>query len=244
MPDADDRASQARRGRGRPRIGADTTPLTRERIAQVALELAADRGFPALTMRSLAERLGITVRPLYNHVTGRQDVVDLVAARMMDSMPERRLDPFDWQGSIRNLYSEARDAYRTMGRALLFALDETVTPVEVPIPRILLPERMLAFLTEVGLDLEDALVWRTQFLTDLLGFALLIDYPYDRSDPDERHALRDPVPRAWLDAHPEAPAPLARRATRLPEWHSEDLFDHYVERAIHTAATMRKRTAK
>jgi AcrR family transcriptional regulator len=65
------------------------------------VEIAADRGFAALTMRTLAAHLGITVRPLYNHVHGRQDVVDLVAARLMSLQPAYDLDADQWQDSVR-----------------------------------------------------------------------------------------------------------------------------------------------
>lgn len=236
-------AAMPSRGRGRPRKGAGTAPLTRESIAEAAMEIAADRGFEALTMRSLASRLGITVRPLYDHVDGRQDVIDLVAARMMSLQPDCDLDVDDWQGSVRTLYVQARRAYRAMGRAVLFPLDETVTPVEVPVRRILRPERMLAFLTAIGLTLEDALAWRAQFLSDMLGFVLLIDHGYDRADPETRRTMHHPVPAGWLDAHPDEHAPLAREATRLPGRTSDDLFERFIDRAIAAVIAFRSHDA-
>lgn len=223
---------------GRPRLGDGLPPLTRESIAEAGLAFAADHGFPALTMRSLAERLGVTVRALYNHIEGRQQVIDLISARMMELHPERPLDPVDWEASIRMLYRDARAAYRTMGRALLFALDETVTPVEVPARRILLPEQLLAFLIDIGLSLPDALIWRAQFLGDVFSFSLLIDHRYDRTDADGRRAMQDPVPRPWLDAHPEIDAPHSRHAAELPDASSDDLFEHMIDRAILTITAM------
>lgn len=220
------------RPRGRPRRDSGAPAVTRESITAAALGIAAENGFPALTMRALAERLGVTVRALYNHVSDRQHVIDLVAERMMELQPEHRLDPEDWQDSIRTLYREARGAFRSMGRAVLFALDETVTPVEVHPNRVLQPERLLAFLTTLGLDLEDALAWRSRFLIDVFGYSLLIDHRYDRADEDARGAMQDPVPRPWLDAHPEIDAPLSRRAASLPRAGADDLFEGIIERAI------------
>lgn len=224
---------------GRPRLDSELPPLTRESIAEAALDFAADHGFPALTMRSLAERLGVTVRALYNHVANRQEVIDLIAARIMELHPERELDADEWETSIRSLYQDARAAYRTMGRALLFALDATVTPVEVPTHRILLPERLLAFLTDIGLSLPDGLTWRAQFLGDIFSFSLLIDHRYDRAGADERRAMQDPVPKLWLDAHPEVDAPHSRHAAELPDASSDDLFEHMIDRAILTITAMR-----
>ncbi len=237
MDQAADRS--APRPRGRPRRDADRPPLTRELIARTALEQAAEHGFPALTMRSLAAALGVTVRALYNHVADRQDVIDLVAARIMELHPDTPLDPGDPRGSVRALYRDGRAVYRTLGRALLFSLDETVTPAELHPERILRTERLLAFLTGTGLALEDALAWRGQFLLDLFGHALLIDYTYDRADARIRRAMQDPVPRPWLDAHPDLPAPLARRATTLPALTGDDLFEHMIDRALTTLEHLR-----
>lgn len=230
------------RGRGRPRTGSTTAPLTRQSITDAALEIASDRGFGALTMRTLAEHLGVTVRPLYNHVHGRQDVIDLVAARLMQLQPDYDLDPAHWEDGVRHLYAQARQAYRVMGRAVLFPLDETVTPVELPIERVLQPERMLTFLAAIGLALEDALAWRAQFLSDMLGFTLLIDYRFDHASPEERRTSHHPVPEAWLAAHPAENAPLARAATRITDYTTDDLFDRFTTRAIATITALRSNT--
>lgn len=231
-------SNRARRP-GRPRLDSGLPPVTRESIAEAALALAADDGFPALTMRNLAERLGVTVRALYNHVADRQEVINLVAARMTELHPQRALDAEDWEASVRALYRDTRAAYRTMGRALLFSLDETITPIEVPVHRVLLPERLLAFLTDIGLTLADALTWRAQFLGDTFSFALLIDHRYDRAGADERRTMQEPVPRPWLDAHVEIDAPHSRQATKLPTVASDDLFERMIDRAILTVTAMR-----
>lgn len=231
--DASAHADHPRR-RGRPRADQGRAPLTRDIIAETALAIAADNGFSALTMRALSERLGVTVRALYHHVEDRQDVVNLVAERMIALHDERDLDPAAWRESVRTLYDDARTTYRRMGRAVLFALDERVTTGAVPAERVLLPERVLVFLTRIGLPLEDALVWHTQFLIDVSGFALMIDHRYDRGDDDTRDSMQDPVPAAWLAAHPDVDAPLARAATALPRETSDALFERMVERAILT----------
>jgi hypothetical protein len=98
----------------------------------------------------------------------------------------------------------------------------------------------LTFLTAVGLTLEDALAWRAEFLSDMLGFVLLVDHRYDRAAPEVRSELHHPVPRRWLEAHPAVDAPLARAATTLTEYTSDDLFDRFTDRAITTIAALRR----
>jgi AcrR family transcriptional regulator len=53
-------------------------PLTRERILVGALEVLDADGLEGLTMRRLADRLGVGAMSLYRHVTDRDDLLDLV----------------------------------------------------------------------------------------------------------------------------------------------------------------------
>jgi AcrR family transcriptional regulator len=216
------------RGRGRPARSL----VTRADIAEAALRIAGDQGFPALTMHGLARELGVTTRALYNHVRDRQEVVDLAAQRMVDGLPEPRWDARRWRESLREGYEEARAAYRRMPRALLVSLDETVTPGEVPAGRFLLAESMLRFFTDIGLSLHHALAMRNAFLHDVLAHALLIDYRYDRADEAERAAMAQPVPAAWLEAQPEVDAPLSRGVAQLPPQTSDEMFADVVDLRI------------
>ena len=51
-------------------------PLTRERVLHAALELADRGGLEALTMRRLGQELDVEAMSLYNHVAGKDDVLD------------------------------------------------------------------------------------------------------------------------------------------------------------------------
>ncbi|ACQ82380.1 transcriptional regulator, TetR family [Beutenbergia cavernae DSM 12333] len=55
----------------------DDPPLTRGRIVEAAVELLDDAGLDALSMRRLAERLGVVAPSLYWHVRTKDDVLDL-----------------------------------------------------------------------------------------------------------------------------------------------------------------------
>jgi AcrR family transcriptional regulator len=52
--------------------------LTRERVVAEALTIIADEGVQALTMRSLAARLGVVPGALYHHVRNKDQLQDLV----------------------------------------------------------------------------------------------------------------------------------------------------------------------
>jgi AcrR family transcriptional regulator len=51
-------------------------PLTRERIVDVAIKLADRNGLDAFSMRKVAAGLGCEVMSLYNHVDGKEDLLD------------------------------------------------------------------------------------------------------------------------------------------------------------------------
>jgi AcrR family transcriptional regulator len=53
-------------------------PLTRQRVVTQALTIIADDGVQALTMRTLATRLGVVPGALYRHVRNKQQLHDLV----------------------------------------------------------------------------------------------------------------------------------------------------------------------
>jgi AcrR family transcriptional regulator len=52
--------------------------LTRERVVAEALAVIAEEGIEALTMRSLASRLGVVPGALYHHVRNKEQLQDLV----------------------------------------------------------------------------------------------------------------------------------------------------------------------
>lgn len=214
--------------RGRPRRSR-ATGISRETIAERALQVAGDEGFPAVTMHRLAAEFAVTPRALYHHVRDRQEVVDLAAARFLAEVPDAELDPQDWEQSVRQLYAQARDIYRRYPRALLISLDESLTPTAIDVRRIDLAERLLAFGAAIGLEPRDARAVQATFLTDVFGFALLVDHLHDRASESVRDQLGRPVPGPWLDAHPDHPAPHARKALDGPAETSDDLFDAMVE---------------
>jgi AcrR family transcriptional regulator len=61
-------------------------PLTRERVLHAAISIADASGVAALSMRRLAQNLGVEAMSLYNHVSNKEDLldgmVDLVVAEM------------------------------------------------------------------------------------------------------------------------------------------------------------------
>jgi AcrR family transcriptional regulator len=67
-------------------------PLTRERVVAQALTVIAQDGVAALTMRTLAARLGVVPGTLYRHVRNKEQLHDLVLDGVLAEV-DTNLDP-------------------------------------------------------------------------------------------------------------------------------------------------------
>lgn len=88
------------------------TPLSRARIAAVALDLVDRDGVAALTMRGLASRLGVRAPSLYNHVESLDDVIDLVQETVNTEIDQRPFDSDDLRTGLAEVARSYRAAYR------------------------------------------------------------------------------------------------------------------------------------
>ncbi|MEU0529520.1 TetR/AcrR family transcriptional regulator C-terminal domain-containing protein [Amycolatopsis tolypomycina] len=69
--------------RGRPSQGV----LSRERILLAGLALVDEEGLEAVSMRKLARRLGVDPMSLYNHVDGKDALLDGIAEVLLAAIP-------------------------------------------------------------------------------------------------------------------------------------------------------------
>ncbi|MCR6485165.1 TetR/AcrR family transcriptional regulator C-terminal domain-containing protein [Amycolatopsis sp. OK19-0408] len=72
--------------RGRPPKDSDTG-LSRDRILREALALVDEEGLDAVSMRKLARRLGVDPMSLYNHVDGKEALLDGIAEVLLAAIP-------------------------------------------------------------------------------------------------------------------------------------------------------------
>ncbi|MEV4497899.1 TetR/AcrR family transcriptional regulator C-terminal domain-containing protein [Micromonospora arborensis] len=89
-------------------VRRSTPPLSLQRIAAAAVELLDAEGISRLTMRNLADRLGVGTTTLYWHVDTKDDVLDLaVDAVFAESPPPAGLGA-DWRADITALITDWR----------------------------------------------------------------------------------------------------------------------------------------
>lgn len=87
-----DRQEPATRG---PKRG-----LSVDRVVEAAVALADEEGLGALSMRRLAERLGVGTMSLYRYVPGKGELVDLMFDRVVDREPRQPLDEGTWREQL------------------------------------------------------------------------------------------------------------------------------------------------
>jgi AcrR family transcriptional regulator len=74
------------------------------------MDLADERGIESLTMRELGRRLGVEAASLYNHVTGKDDVLDGMVERVVSQIDLPGGD-VDWKDAMRRRAVSARAAF-------------------------------------------------------------------------------------------------------------------------------------
>lgn len=84
--------------------------VSRERVLSAAMDLADESGIDAVTMRELGRRLGIEAASLYNHVSGKDDVLDALVERAI-ALIEVPSEGVDWKEGMRRRAISARGVF-------------------------------------------------------------------------------------------------------------------------------------
>jgi AcrR family transcriptional regulator len=84
-------------------------PLSRERVLRAAVALADGAGIESLSMRKLADELGVVPMALYKHVAGKEELLDGMIDVVVDEIDPPALET-DWKSAIRQRILSARRA--------------------------------------------------------------------------------------------------------------------------------------
>jgi len=77
------------------------TPLSRRRIVATALRLIDRDGLEAVTMRRLAEELGVQAPSLYNHMRSKEALLDAVAESVFEEVDASGFERLGWRDGLR-----------------------------------------------------------------------------------------------------------------------------------------------
>src|SRR5215211_5604006 len=161
--------------------------FTREELAHRALAIMDAHGAEALTMRGLAEELGMGTMSLYRYFPSKNDLMDAaidVAAPEIE-LPEPGSGP--WKDHLAGL---ARALFDTALRHPSVARERFDRPLQSP-GAIRVTDRALALLLEAGLSKRDAVAAFKALLIHTLGAAAFVaaeSRPEVRQRAQQRHS--------------------------------------------------------
>jgi AcrR family transcriptional regulator len=115
------------------------------------MELADERGIAALTMRELGRKLHVEAASLYNHVSGKDDLLDAMVDLVVGEI-DWPSEGADWTEAMRRRAISARDVFaRHPWASGLIDSRERLGPI-----RLSYMDRVLGALLEAGFSAEAA----------------------------------------------------------------------------------------
>lgn len=81
--------------------------LTREKVLDAAIELADEVGIESLTIRNLADRLGVGAMTIYHHVPSKDEIIDGMVEIVFEEIEKPPTD-LDWKSAMRQRCVSAR----------------------------------------------------------------------------------------------------------------------------------------
>jgi AcrR family transcriptional regulator len=92
-------------------VSEKRAPLSRERVLRGAVAVADASGIGSLTMRSLAEELGVKPMSLYHHVTNKDEILDGIVDAVFSEIELPSIDG-EWRAEMRRRAVSARAVLR------------------------------------------------------------------------------------------------------------------------------------
>jgi len=154
-------AAPPRVARRRPAAGRKAT-LSVPVIVAAAIEVLDEEGVAGLSMRRVADRLGTGAASLYAHVSGRDELLELVFDALVGQVKLEAPDPARWREQVHRLMRDLRDILASHTDAALAGLGRVPTA-----PQTLAAAEVLTGVLRAG-GLSDRVI--------ALGFDQLILY--------------------------------------------------------------------
>jgi len=167
--------------RGRP-------GLTREAVVARALEIGTAEGLEAVSLRRLAQELGVTPMALYRHVRDKQDLINAMTETVLDDMdttPGLRPE-MPWTDRVRLAIDHYKEQIEARPLALPLSIAYSGGDSAGPLGFWRQLEELLAILLDAGFGRREAIVQIRMISTLLAGYMLLLQQgaALDAAPPD------------------------------------------------------------
>jgi AcrR family transcriptional regulator len=87
--------------------------LSRDQVVAAAIAILDEEGYDALSMRRLAQRVGASAPTLYWHVRNREELLDIVADKVVGEVLAGIGEPAGWRAWMNALARSLREVLRT-----------------------------------------------------------------------------------------------------------------------------------
>ena len=173
------------------------TPLSRERVLRAAFERTDAEGVEALSMRKLAQELGVEAMSLYRHVRNKGDIVDGMVDLVFAEIGLPTMD-VDWKAAMRQRAISVREVLARHPWAIGL-MESRSTPGPATLQH---HDAVLACLRNQGFSIALAAHAYSVLDSYIYGFALQqASLPFQTSDEavEVADSIRRQVP---VDAYP------------------------------------------
>ena len=171
-------------------------PLSRERILRAAIDMADIDGIESLSMRKLAQVLGVEAMSLYNHVANKEDLLDGIvdiAVGEIDLPPREA----DWQEAMRQRATSAHAVLLRHPWASMLI----VSRINVGPAMLSYVDATIGCLLEAGFSYEMADRAWNAIDSYIYGFALQeLNFPFDPAE--YASAAKEFLPLVPADKYP------------------------------------------
>ncbi len=153
---------------------AERVPLSRDRIVQSALGLARNEGLAGVSMRKLAQELGVEAMSLYHHVPNKRALLILMADRSLATL--QPADPsLPWTDRLTSLLESVFRAGVENPAMISVLASQQLDPTELDdseLSALTLIESVLAILAESGLAIQQRVHVYNSLINLVYGFVL------------------------------------------------------------------------
>jgi len=157
-----------------------TSPLTKDEIVGTALDMIDAHGAKGLSMRRLADELGVQAMSLYHHFPNKQSLLDGVVERALEAQAPATPPGPDWRDTVTAAVTGFREALVAHPNVLPLMISSPPTSPEASAVYIDAP---LRFLVAQGFGDRDAAQLFEAVFALSFGHALLAtNYPAIASD--------------------------------------------------------------
>lgn len=166
---------------------ARRTPLSKERVLRAAIDLADKDGIDAVTMRNLAQELGVEAMSLYYHVANKEALLDGVVETLLHEI-EDELGGFEVVEGEKNWKPIMRSRILTARKVMLrhpWAPAVIETRTQMPPTLLTYFEALLGVMVEGGLSNDLGHHAMHALGSRALGFNQELFAPDDPSEDDE-----------------------------------------------------------